>query len=504
MEPKPSEDVDDIELNLQKAYLTILNYVQIASPELLDQMPKLDEINPEDDIISLMSEAYQNMTLILQNEQEALIKNEERAQYEMEDLRGYGKELNLRLNELQEHGQTLDEKVQEKNQMDQEINNFSPFKHLFANPVYQPVLETIDIENPTEDDLEKLRLLIENRQLELEDELVQRENQEIKKSELSDEVIRLEREIQLLEDAKHKATMEFRDLVQSIEEFEHQQEYTHQQRNYLKGDFQKLARKNESNFNKYQQMLRVEEQLNADTDALDDEMNHLRKENKFLDTGETKVEHLKKGLEEQEEINRLLREKLASLTKKVGQIESEARRSKHLLNHFQADLEKEGLDYELDNSFKIDVTVGERDSTYQPRIKMNEKSVSIAKMRMTENQEIIERLEANADLLSQKIIEETDFQEEFVKESMSFSNNGGFAGQERDTYDDHEIRQALGQSGNDALGQNTEGNFIYTPVVTAVTERRERLGILDLGDNQNRLIEPQNTPMPNHTLKGLV
>ena len=79
MDQNTEELVDDIEINLQKAYLTILNYVQIASPDLLNQMPNLEEIRPEDDIIALMSEAYQNMTLILQNEQEALIKNEEKA-----------------------------------------------------------------------------------------------------------------------------------------------------------------------------------------------------------------------------------------------------------------------------------------------------------------------------------------------------------------------------------------------------------------------------------------
>lgn len=49
-------------------------------------------------------------------------------------------------------------------------------------------------------------------------------------------------------------------------------------------------------------------------------------------------------------------------------MEAEENRAQLLLNNFSADLEKEGLDYELDNSFKIDVVVGDRKSTFQEKV----------------------------------------------------------------------------------------------------------------------------------------
>jgi hypothetical protein len=39
MDTSQSEKSDEIEISLQKTYLTIMNYVQIASPELYEDMP---------------------------------------------------------------------------------------------------------------------------------------------------------------------------------------------------------------------------------------------------------------------------------------------------------------------------------------------------------------------------------------------------------------------------------------------------------------------------------
>lgn len=68
-----------MEMSLKKTYLTILNYVQIASPELYQEMPTLEGIKPEHDVIQLMSQAYLKMSVMLQAEQEGLVKEEEKA-----------------------------------------------------------------------------------------------------------------------------------------------------------------------------------------------------------------------------------------------------------------------------------------------------------------------------------------------------------------------------------------------------------------------------------------
>jgi SMC interacting uncharacterized protein involved in chromosome segregation len=111
------------------------------------------------------------------------------------------------------------------------------------------------------------------------------------------------------------------------------------------------------------------------------------------------VEDLKSGLAEQEQINIRLREKLSSLTSKIEQLKTEDKRTQRLFNNFTADLEKEGLDYELDNSFKIDVVVGNRKSTFQEKIGHNRSSQILAQERINENQRIIETLESEAEFL---------------------------------------------------------------------------------------------------------
>lgn len=74
-----------------------------------------------------------------------------------------------------------------------------------------------------------------------------------------DQIIELEQKIARIEEAKSKSGTQFRKLVEGLEEFENQQEQSSIQKDCLKADFLKLAKKNETNFNKYQELMRVEE-----------------------------------------------------------------------------------------------------------------------------------------------------------------------------------------------------------------------------------------------------
>lgn len=54
-----------------------------------------------------------------------------------------------------------------------------------------------------------------------------------------------------------------------------------------------------------------------DESEIESQMRQLREENKSLDSGSVNVENLRAGLEEQEQINCKLREKLANLNSKI-------------------------------------------------------------------------------------------------------------------------------------------------------------------------------------------
>jgi hypothetical protein len=96
-----------------------------------------------------------------------LVKEEEKAQFEMEDLRNYSDEINIRLKELVAHEKSLQDKYEEVQESEALLYDFSCYDQVLMNSIYTPYLSCINLKNPSEEDLANVRLLIENQLLEL-------------------------------------------------------------------------------------------------------------------------------------------------------------------------------------------------------------------------------------------------------------------------------------------------------------------------------------------------
>jgi hypothetical protein len=349
-----------------------------------------------------MSSSFANITLLLQTEQAELLEREEELCQELQSIQIYSKELKQKAIELDKRSAKLDEEIElRKDEEDARSDSESESEDL----------EMFEI---SEEDLEALRKAIEEQE-DIERSL---ENHEIGGGEdLEEEMIKkleaMKEEVELLKEKRFRTEFEIRELCESSEQFEEYQNMTKEQKRYLQSDFKKLMKTNEDNFEKYSELLNIKEALDLELSDLDTEMDRLRKENKRMNKSTKDLKQLKSGLDEQEKINQILQEKLETLERKTYE-------KKRELEHqvLKANFENEDLNYELDNSFKIDVLLNSKN---QPS-KIGSKLSQYQKRQLIiKNKRTIEQLELKASELSNGMLEEAALQEGLLQREMQLN-----------------------------------------------------------------------------------
>ena len=497
--------------HLLKAYKTVVNYTNLASEQTGAKLPKYEELGSEEHCIQIMSKAYQEITLILQSEQSSLMENEESLCNELNTIRVYTEELQDRLEELEEYSGALDQlltggqdQILQKHNKDrngdfrqsrqQKIRILS--QNCYQNDIVKRYKDSKDAELADMNEIENLTNLIKNEESRSEHITQQREALSHQRSAFS-RLETLVNEIKHLKTKKWQTQTELKKLIENSEEFEEYQQYTQEQKQYLKTDFEKLVKKNENNFNKYKELSLIQQSLGQEVTQLDLKMEELRHENQIMNMSGESLKQLQDGLDEQEKINTLLQAKLRELrvkTKKMSSLSEAGGRKDNFggsegfnyiknpekglgvrvaspasskrfgggVETIKADFEKKGLDFELDNSFKLDVMVQGKQTTphsqmarlrapesdsygfkgvtpkeAKPKnmsniltqsdfgVNLSFKTQTIAdqdglkKQIIQDYQQKIEELESKVDLLGRELIQETQLQEQIVRSSES-------------------------------------------------------------------------------------
>ena len=126
------------------------------------------------------------------------------------------------------HEKSLNEKLEDIREQEEYIFDLSCFDNVTKSTSYAPFFSCIDLENPSEEDIHSLRLLVENQILELQEKDLQKAQEDFERQQLLDQIIELEEKIGRIEEAKSKAAVKFRTLVEGLEEYENQQELNSQ------------------------------------------------------------------------------------------------------------------------------------------------------------------------------------------------------------------------------------------------------------------------------------
>lgn len=371
--------------SLNKAYRTVKNFTSIADEELAFQLPDFEEMESEEQCIQVMSLAYQKITETLQKEQNELLDEEEKNCKEIEKLKIYNNELYKKLNMMKDHLSEIDKKIEKRTNSGAMIS----FQRQEGDFVSLEDIENLKSQIEEQDQLNK-RIT----EMELENEI---------REDIGKRVDSLEEELNYLQNEKFELKSEMKNLVKSSRQFEQYQNVTQEQKKYLKVDFRKLVRKNENNFEKYQELMEIKSALDDEVASLDEKMEKVRSENKIMGMNTKDVKMLQKGLDEQQSINNLLQDKLENLERKSSELGIQLRPRESIVN---IDLTSQGRDYELADEFKVEIFNEKVD--YEQEI--------------MKNYDIIEHLEEKAEELSQELIRETAIQERMIQEELISGN----------------------------------------------------------------------------------